>query len=213
MAAWFLQLIIGFAVGVASAAWLKWSAKTRARIVGVTAAGIAVAFLGDALIDAYSSWRRDRAIATLEVSFKARGPGEKLWSAETYARPGDTIEYLLTIKNAGPGRAPNLLARVSAAPRQHYICNSLFLRNSTNPDGRQLFGLRRERCPGKHLHSSGYDIGHYEPGAIAHIYWKARLSPTLSGASSLRSVGVSRARGKTNQVYNVAVVRVPTRGH
>jgi hypothetical protein len=202
------EYIIGFILGVASGAWLAWSRRQRVRFALAAAGGIAVVLVGSLVIAAVSEHRRTIAPTALEVEMDVRGPSDRLWTPETYADPGDSVEFLLTIRNVGPGRADGLIAAVNKPPGTRFVCLSASIRNGANPNGRRIYSTeKRESCGGGGLFAGGYRIGNYEPKAVAYVSWKEVLPDARSG-DVLRAVGIARAVGKTNDVYNTAIVRV-----
>jgi len=152
-----IEYVVVFLLGVASAAWLLWTRRQRVKFALMAGGLLILLVAGSAAVEAIRDWKQGRGPTALTVRLQVRSPGERLWAPETYARPGDTVEYLLTIRNLGPGRADDVVARVNASADQQFVCSSMELRNGSNLNGVRLFSTsRREQCPGRTLFQGNY---------------------------------------------------------
>jgi hypothetical protein len=210
-------VLLAWSVGVLSTLTVEgmkhWSRRTR--WLALTTIVLLAISLGTGIWAWNSHSRATREAALqhgrvgLTVTLMARGPGDNLWTPEIVAHPGEIVEYLLRIETTGPGRARNLIAGVNPPGDESYICASAQLRNSTNRDGATIYeSSTPSPCAGQHLFEGGVNIGHYNPGAVAYVSWKARIVPISAIGTTDRTVGVARATARTHEIYNVAIVMV-----
>lgn len=152
--------------------------------------------------------------AHLTVLARVRVPGVKIvkqsrvkgsnqaWSNNNTAKPGETMEYLLTYQNIGNSQQNDVVIRDSLPPKMEYVAGSTMLANQTNPGG--------VKYNSDNLISGGIVIGNYGPGANAFVKFDAKVpseDKLECGVTEFRNVGVARPKGM-NEYYNTAITRV-----
>ena len=146
------------------------------------------------------------------VVVSVRRPNATPWLTEISARPGDAIQYEVTITNAGNAPLCDVVVVNNLAPGAVYVDESSRLLRGTNtkemrlPDGivDQLSPSGTGRPPSREV---GVHIGDVSVGGIAKVRFEARLETSLGPESILRNVALVRALGLPF-VYNTATVRI-----
>ena len=206
LAVW-ASLLISFTAGVFLDRWLQPAKRTRKRLT-LAALVVPLLVLGWPWVfdSTRESLEREASGINLGVVLYVRN-GTSTWTRTTRAQPGDTVEYQLHIWNDGPGTARNVAAGVNLAPFQSFVPNTVKLKNSNNPIETDVLDQADGRG-GQHLFTGGIDIGHYEKGANAYIYWQMAIDEKLApGPYRMHSVGIGRAAGH-NAHENVATVQI-----
>ncbi len=167
---------------------------------------------GIVLEDAKPCWNFD---ATLTVLVRVRVPGVKIvkqsrvkgsgneWSNNNTAKPGDTLEYLITYQNIGNTKHEEVVIRDNLPPAMTYVPGTTYLANENNPSG--------VKYNSDNIATGGIVIGDYQPGANAFVKFEVKV-PTADklpecGVYDFRNVGVARPKGM-NEYYNTSVTKV-----
>lgn len=124
------------------------------------------------------------------------------WSNNNTAKPGETLEYLITYENIGNTEQKNVIVRDNLPPKMTLVSGSTYLANATNPNG--------VKYNSDNIASGGINIGSYVPGGDAFVKFEVKI-PTADklecGATEFRNVGVVRPEGM-NEYYNTAITVV-----
>ena len=152
--------------------------------------------------------------ATITVLARVKVPGVKVnkqvrvkdsgaqWSTRNTAKPGETLEYLISYENAGNTKQENVVVRDNLPPRTKYIAGTTYLANENNPNG-VLY-------ESDNIDKGGIVIGNYSPGANAFVKFDVKLPEETElqcGVTEFRNVGIVRPEGM-NEFYNTAITRV-----
>jgi len=135
----------------------------------------------------------------IKIDKKTRVKGQTTWVTSNTAKPGDTVEYLLTYQNAGNTVHNNVLIRDNLPPKITYVPGSSKL---TNANG--------NRTVADGVTTTGVIVGNYGPGANAHVTFEAKIPEAdklTCGVTEFRNVGVARPEGM-NEFYNTAITTV-----
>lgn len=104
----------------------------------------------------------------------------------------------------GPGNALDVVAGVNAPDYQHWVPGSTYI---TGPMG-EARPVERSHGERGALISGGLVVGKLLPGETAVAEWAMRIDEInvfeQLGDYTLKSVGIGRAPGKTNETYNTA---------
>ena len=94
-------------------------------------------------------------------------PGQP-WAKTTTANPGDTVAYMLTVKNTGNDVLNNLSVRDKLPTNESIVSGSTVIYSGNHPEG----------VPVKvdNLVSNGLNIGNYDAGSIAYVKFKASIA-------------------------------------
>ncbi|HSX41192.1 MAG TPA: hypothetical protein VLF21_00945 [Candidatus Saccharimonadales bacterium] len=131
---------------------------------------------------------------------KVDGSQDKFATEDT-AKAGETLDYVLTIKNEGNTQLTQVQVADGLPPYLTYVPGSTKLVNSlTGKAGKMLSDDR--------LTTGGVTIDNMDPGSTQYVYLKATIDPKLpEGTHHLRNSASVRAAG-TNQIFNVAFTNV-----
>ncbi len=135
----------------------------------------------------------------IKIDKKTRVKGQTQWVTSVAAKPGDTVEYLLTYQNAGNTTHNNVLIRDNMPPKVTYVPGSTKL---TNANG--------SRAVADGVTTTGIIVGNYGPGANAHVTFDAKIPAAdqlACGINEFRNVGIARPEGM-NEFYNTAITTV-----
>lgn len=136
----------------------------------------------------------------VSITKQVREVGESTWKTENTAKAGETMEYLIAIKNEGNTTLKNVVVGDNLPARMSYVSGSTMIANDTYPGGKQLSS--------DNITKGGIDIGNYAPGANAFVKFRARIDSNLSaGEWTFKNVAVVRPEGM-NEFYNTAITRV-----
>lgn len=142
-----------------------------------------------------------RVIApVVAINKKERIAGTSTWTTDMTAKPGDTIEYYIEVRNAGNTKLNNVIVRDSFPPRLDYLEGSAKMKNTLVPNGVQI---------SDNLINGGVNIGNLLPGANTIIYLNAKVPQTTSptGNYTFTNVGVVKS-DELHEFYNTAIVKV-----
>jgi uncharacterized repeat protein (TIGR01451 family) len=139
-------------------------------------------------------------IPVLSVVKQVKIEGASTWSTSITAKPGDTIAYLITVKNEGTTTLNNVIVRDSLPPKLDYIEGSAKLTDSIHPSGVTV---------SDNVINGGINVGNYEPGALAYVRLSAVVPATATegGLYTFTNIGVGKADG-LGEFYNTAKVAV-----
>lgn len=153
--------------------------------------------------------------ATVTAEFRVKAPvvsiqkmvkvdGQKDFVTENSANAGDTLKYVLVVKNESNTVLKEVQVGDNLPPYMTYVKGSTLLINSnTGTTGKVL---------GDGITTGGITIDNMNPGSTQYVYFKTVLDKTLPcGNNRLRNVGIVRAQG-TNQIFNVAFTNVTGSG-
>lgn len=148
--------------------------------------------------------------STLTVLVRVRVPGVKIdkkvrvkgtteWKTENTAKPGETVEYMLSYQNAGNTVHKNVVIRDNLPPHVTYVPGTTQLKNASGT-----------KSVADGVTTTGINVGNYNPGANAHVLFEAKMPAAAKlacGVTSFRNVGVVRPEGM-NEYYNTAETAV-----
>lgn len=136
----------------------------------------------------------------LSITKQVKIEGTSEWRTNIEARPGDTLAYLITIKNEGNVTLHNLTVRDSLPPKLVYLPGSARLINGNHPNG---------IVASDNLVNGGTIIGNYAPGTVAYVRFNARVPQTMDRNTcyNFNNVGVAKA-DEVGEYYNTANTRV-----
>lgn len=136
----------------------------------------------------------------VSITKKVRTLGETAWVTENTAKPGDTLEYLITFKNEGNTVLRNVAIGDNMPAKVTYVPGSTKLKNGTFPNGTSITS--------DNITTGGIDVGNYNPGAVGYVWFQAKIASDIApGTYKLTNVGVVRPEGM-NEHYNTAVTLV-----
>lgn len=152
---------------------------------------------------AYVRFQARVRIPAVKVVKQSRVKGaNQQWSNNNTAKPGDTMEYLITYQNIGNTKQENVVVRDNLPPKMQYVAGTTYLTNSTNPNG--------VKYNSDNITNGGIVIGGYNPGAGAYVKLEVKVpnaDQLACGKTEFRNVGVVRPEGM-NEYYNTAITVV-----
>lgn len=206
-----VAIIVGLLSGYILNRYEERSRSVRSKILLYATVGSVALAVSPALINSVgNALEDDTGPVHLKVDVQVRASGTSTWSRETWARPGDVVEYLIRVENMGPSTASDIAVGFNSAPNQIFVANSLKLRNSNYPNGTEILD-QRGKSGGQHLLYGGLDIGNAQPGGVSYLYWQMRIDSKFKtdGMYAMRSYGVAHAKGNRSLPYqNFVVVNV-----
>ncbi len=139
-------------------------------------------------------------IPVLSVVKQVKVEGASTWSTDISANPGDTLAYIITVKNEGTVKLNNVIVRDSLPTRLDYVEGSAKLYNVFSPNGVSVSDS---------VIKGGINIGNFDPGAISYVRFNAVVPTSLDegGAWKFINVGIGKS-DSTNEIYNTARVIV-----
>lgn len=138
----------------------------------------------------------------ITVDKQVRVKGSTTWTTENTAKPGETLEYMITYKNMGNTEQKNVVIRDNLPPKLSYVNGTTYLKNTTNPNG-VLYNS-------DNIDKGGIVVGNYTPGAAAYVKFDVKIpeeSQLECGDTVFRNVGVVKPEGM-NEFYNTATTTV-----
>ena len=139
--------------------------------------------------------------ATLEITKEVQVDGASAWSKAVTAKSGDKINYRIHYKNTGDVRMNNVVIRDILPSSMTYVKNSTELYNSLNKNGVKVNDTVTSE--------NGLNIGNYDSGADAWVYFSATVNKTVSERCDntiLRNVVQANGGYGTKEAYaDVAV--------
>lgn len=137
---------------------------------------------------------------SVSITKQVRLLGEKDWKVENTAKPGDTLEYLITFKNEGNTQLKNVVVGDNMPAYVSYVKGTTQLKNGANPNGVKITS--------DNITTGGIDVGNYNPGAVGYVWFAAKIDSNLQpGDYTLKNVGIVRPEGM-NDFYNVAITKL-----
>lgn len=119
----------------------------------------------------------------VSITKQVRKVGEDDWKTKNTANPGDTLEYLITVKNKGNVKLNNLVIGDNMPARMTYVDGTTKLANATFPQGKDITS--------DNVTTGGIDVGNYSPGANAFVTFKAKIDEDLKpGTYKFKNVAV-----------------------
>jgi uncharacterized repeat protein (TIGR01451 family) len=136
----------------------------------------------------------------LSITKQVRHVGETAWVTENTAKPGDELEYLVTIRNMGNLTLNNVVIGDNLPPHATYEAGTTQLKNGANPNGIKITS--------NNVVSGGINIGNYNPGAIGYVWFRVKLNNDFAvGTTKLINVGVTKS-DEVGPFYNTAITTV-----
>jgi uncharacterized repeat protein (TIGR01451 family) len=136
----------------------------------------------------------------VSITKQVRVLGEKAWVTANTAKPGDTLEYLITFKNEGNTVLRNVVVGDNMPARVTYVNGTTMLKNGANPNGIKITS--------DNITKGGIDVGNYTPGAVGYVWFQAKIVSNLTpGNWKLENVAVVRPQGM-NEFFNVATTTI-----
>ncbi|MDR0591162.1 MAG: DUF11 domain-containing protein [Candidatus Nomurabacteria bacterium] len=124
------------------------------------------------------------------------------WVDNMTANPGDEIEYLITYKNTGSVNQENVVVSDTLPSGVTYVAGSTKLSNGNGanqvmPDG---------------VTTKGLNIGNYAPGAVAYVWFKAKIDAAdkLECGKNLSLINTGRVDTPNGANTDTATVTVKT---
>lgn len=152
---------------------------------------------------AYVRFQARVRVPAVKVVKQSRVKGaNQQWSNNNIAKPGDTMEYLITYQNIGNTKQEDVVVRDNLPPKTSYVPGTTYLTNSTNPNG--------VKYNSDNIANGGIVIGGYNPGAGAYVKFDVKLPEAKDlacGKTEFRNVGVVQPKGM-NEFYNTAITVV-----
>lgn len=137
---------------------------------------------------------------SVSITKKVRLLGEKDWKVENSAKPGDSLEYLITFKNEGNTVLNKVVVGDNMPAYVTYVKGTTQLKNGANPNGIKITS--------DNIVTGGIDVGNYNPGAVGYVWFQAKIDKNLKpGNYTLKNVGIVRPEGM-NDFYNVAITKI-----
>ncbi|MBY6537660.1 DUF11 domain-containing protein [Rhodococcus sp. BP-349] len=139
--------------------------------------------------------------ATVTYSFTADWPsfaysssvriaGTNRWQSNIAAQPGDSVEIRLAYANDGSTEQKNVVLK-NVLPRElSYVNGSSTLTNGSHPEGLTI---------GDGINGAGVNIGSYNPGANAFLYYRADVSSSACGELRIDSSAETNNGNKRGQ--------------
>ena len=142
------------------------------------------------------------SVPGVSVNKQVRLKGTTTWASSITAKPGETVQYLITYKNTGNTPQNKVVIRDNLPPKVTYVKGTTYLKNTTNPNG-VLYNSDA-------VTTNGIVVGDYNPGGGAYVWFDATL-PTENqlacGPNQYRNVGIAKPEGM-NEYYNTADVNI-----
>ena len=138
-------------------------------------------------------------VPTISIEKEVKIDGVGTWQKDIQAQPGDTLNYMITVKNAGNTTLPNIVVRDSMPPKFQYIPGSATLKNSNFPNGTPISDA---------IAQMGVNIGTAAPGGVAYVRLQAKV-PSDRTACDLTHTNVAHAKqDSVGDWLNTARVKV-----
>lgn len=135
----------------------------------------------------------------IKINKQVRVKGASEWKTSNTAKPGETVEYLITYQNAGTTTHKSVEIRDNLPPKVTYVSGSTKLINTSGT-----------KSVADGVAATGIKIGNYLPGAGAYVMFEAKMPTTdklACGTTLLRNVAVAQPEGM-NEFYNTADTKV-----
>ena len=129
-------------------------------------------------------------------------PGQP-WAKSTTATPGETVSYLLTVKNTGNDVLNDLSVRDALPKGEQIVSGSTTITNGSNPNG--------VAAGNDDVVKNGIDIGNYNAGAVGYVKFKATVDPSNElpcGPNTLVNTGTVFQPGNSTTESDTASLSV-----
>lgn len=138
-------------------------------------------------------------IPSITITKDAKIEGAATWQNSIQAHPGDTVAFLITVKNVGNTVLRNVMVRDSMPPFLQYVPGSAKMIDTNYPNGYPL---------SDYVVQGGANTGHYMPGAVTYVRLQARV-PSDNSACGSTNTNVGHAKADNLPDYlNDATVSV-----
>jgi uncharacterized repeat protein (TIGR01451 family) len=129
------------------------------------------------------------------VTKQVRAHGTTGWQKSITAKPGDSVDYLISYKNVGQTDQGNVVAKDTLPSGISYTAGSTKLTNTTNPSGLTT--------PDTLTAGNGVNIGSYAPGGAAYMTFTSKIGDNDSlpqcGNNILRNTAYVETDNGTKQ--------------
>lgn len=127
------------------------------------------------------------------------------FAESTEAKPGDTLNYRIEVKNTGDAGISNVIVKDILPTGVTLVPGTVKIFNANNPGGAYI-------QDGDKLVSTGVNIGHYSNGSNAFVIFNAKVAANdqlpKCGANKLTNIASAQPEGK-NPKQDGADVNVP----
>jgi uncharacterized repeat protein (TIGR01451 family) len=145
-----------------------------------------------------------RVIASaVTITKQVRVKGQTQWSTSNTANPGDTLQYLITVKNAGNTTLNDVVVGDNMPGYVKYVNGTTQLKSTLYPNGITI---------NDNITTGGVNVGNYVPGSTFYIMYEAKIDANMApGTYSLKNTAIVQPKGM-NQYFNVATTTVTVPG-
>lgn len=137
----------------------------------------------------------------VSIDKSVRLKGTHNWTRSISAKPGDTVQYLISYKNDGNSTEKNVVIGDKLPKGVTYVPGTTYLANDSAPNGKKV---------PDGVTTKGVIVGTYLPGANAFVMFDAKL-PTADqlacGDNMLRNIASAQPQGM-NYYWNTADVTI-----
>jgi uncharacterized repeat protein (TIGR01451 family) len=135
----------------------------------------------------------------LSIDKTAKIQGGPSWIKDVSAAPGNTIDYMINVKNEGNTVIHNVVVRDAVPTGLQYVAGSARLINGNNPNGVSISDT---------LVTSGVNIGNYNPGSNALVRYSVTVPATYTPCGNVVFTNtVAATSAETSNITSTAVVR------
>ncbi|MFO0882037.1 MAG: PKD domain-containing protein [Candidatus Saccharimonadales bacterium] len=134
----------------------------------------------------------------VKVVKEVRVKGQTGWAQSNTAKPGDTLQYLITYQNTGNTTQSNVVIRDALPAGFKLVPGTTMLYTSEKPNG--------VKYNSDNIDNGGIVIGTYGPGGGAYVQFEVTTpaeSALACGANSFRNIGVAHP-ANMNEFFNTA---------
>lgn len=134
----------------------------------------------------------------VKVVKEVRVKGQTGWSQTNTAKPGDTLQYLITYQNTGNTTENNVVIRDALPAGFKLVPGTTMLYTSEKPAG--------VKYNSDNIDNGGIVIGNYGPGGGAYVMFDVTTpaeSALACGVNNFRNIGVAHP-ANMNEFYNTA---------
>ena len=107
--------------------------------------------------------------AGVSIEKQVRIKGTGTWARSITAKPGDTVQYMISYQNTGNTTENNVVIGDKMPDGVTYVPGSTYLANDSAPDGKSV---------GDGVTTTGIIVGTYGPSANAFVLFDAKLPTT-----------------------------------
>jgi uncharacterized repeat protein (TIGR01451 family) len=137
------------------------------------------------------------------------GAQDKTWVVSNTAKPGDTLEYQLTVGNEGNTELKGVIIGDTLPQGMTYVAGSTEV-DYCDPNVNDKCVVKTQKL-GDNLTTGGEKLGDMRVGSTAKVYFKAKLATSdkfPKECVELKNYGIVRVPGVTNEIYNIAITKV-----